>query len=157
MGPLLPDKVDCHHQIIGRSAAHGDVARHRLAQDPTVVGTFLQAMLVLLVLGRGDEQLHEPPQPFCFTPHYSLIYVFLLHLKKASVLFPLAWIYQPSYSYAFQCILPFLVHIVIHLTWFTAFVSFFFFSYRHSTRSTFSIDASYMIYYHSLGVLLVFF
>lgn len=62
--PLLPDKVECNHQskipkIIGRSAAHGDVARHRLARDPAVTGMFLQAMLVLLVLGRGDK-LHEP-------------------------------------------------------------------------------------------------
>lgn len=67
---LLPDKVD-HRQskisrIIGRSAAHGDVAHHRLARDLAVAGTFFQAMLALLVLGRGDELPF-----FCITPHYS--------------------------------------------------------------------------------------
>ena len=80
MGPLLPDKVDCHHRqskisrIICRSAPLGDVARHRLARDPAVT-----AMLVLLVLGRGDKLLF-----FCFTHIMALIYVFLLHFEKAS-------------------------------------------------------------------------
>lgn len=64
MDPLLPDKVECNQQskickIIGRSAAHGDVAHHRLARDPAVTGMLLQAALGFLVLGHGDER-HEP-------------------------------------------------------------------------------------------------
>ena len=64
-GPLLPDKVDCHHRqskisrIICRSAPLGDVARHRLARDPAVT-------VMLLVLGRGDKLLF-----FWLYPHYG--------------------------------------------------------------------------------------